>query len=92
MGPKVTLIASKSFKILTPILYCRGTISGASMNPARSFGPTVILSAEGVDTWGDHWVYWVGPALGSLLAAAFYRLVTLTTFVFKNSVQQGMSS
>jgi len=24
---------------------------------------------------GYHWIYWVGPALGSLLAAAFYHLL-----------------
>lgn len=24
---------------------------------------------------GYHWIYWVGPGLGSLLAVAFYKLV-----------------
>lgn len=51
---------------------CRGaSYTGASFNPARSFGACVV---HGTFTH-YHWIYWVGPALGSLLSTGFYLLV-----------------
>lgn len=47
-----------------------GPITGASMNPARSFGPAL---ASG--TWHDFWIYVVGPVVGAALGALAYQLV-----------------
>lgn len=47
--------------------------TGGSLNPARSLGPDVINRSFP----GYHWIYWVGPLLGSLLASGFYGLLCL---------------
>ncbi len=45
-----------------------GPISGASMNPARSFGPAL---ASG--NWASFWIYLFAPVLGAVSAALLYR-------------------
>ena len=47
-----------------------GPISGASMNPARSFGPALVAGA-----WRAHWIYWLGPIVGAVLGAAIYQFL-----------------
>ncbi|XP_012935620.1 aquaporin-8 isoform X1 [Aplysia californica] len=61
------------FAVVVDIL-AGASVSGASMNPARSFGPAVVVSVYDSDVWSYHYIYWVGPALGSLLAVIWYRL------------------
>jgi aquaporin Z len=41
-------------------------ISGASMNPARSFGPDMALL-----DFTNYWAYVVGPLAGALIAVGF---------------------
>jgi len=45
-----------------------GALTGASMNPARSFGPAL---ATGI--WTRHWIYWLAPLVGAALAVAAYE-------------------
>lgn len=47
-----------------------GPYTSASMNPARSFGPATITGI-----WKHQWVYWLGPLLGSVLAAVLYNYI-----------------
>jgi MIP family channel proteins len=53
-----------------------GPITGASMNPQRSFGPALIgsLWSGGSSLWSMHWIYWAGPIIGACLAAVVYQL------------------
>lgn len=47
-----------------------GPLTGASMNPARSFGPA-LASGQ----WQGFWVYIVGPLAGSAAGAFAYQFV-----------------
>ena len=47
-----------------------GTISGGSLNPARVFGPAIASGH-----FENHYVWWIGPVVGGLLAGFCYDLV-----------------
>ncbi|XP_049638920.1 aquaporin-6 [Suncus etruscus] len=44
--------------------------TGCSMNPARSFGPAAI-----VGKFTFHWIFWVGPLSGAILASLIYNFI-----------------
>ena len=45
-----------------------GPLTGGSFNPARSFGPALLSSK-----WTAHWLYWIAPVLGMVIAMRFYE-------------------
>jgi MIP family channel proteins len=47
-----------------------GPVTGASMNPARSFGPALAAGE-----WHAFWIYVLGPIAGAALGALAYQLV-----------------
>jgi len=66
---KTTILAPLAIGFAQFVVMLAGTnYTGASANPARSFGPCV--ADRHFD--GYHWIYWVGPYLGGLVAVGFY--------------------
>ena len=49
-----------------------GAVTGASMNPARSFGPALVEQY-----WAWHWMYWVAPTAGAVSAGLIYHHLIL---------------
>jgi aquaporin Z len=47
-----------------------GSITGGSLNPARSFGPALITW-----TFEYNWIYWIAPIVGGLIAAGVYKIL-----------------
>ncbi|CAG8473267.1 8512_t:CDS:2 [Dentiscutata erythropus] len=50
-----------------------GPFTGASLNPARTFGPAVVFGNYG----NGHWIYYIGTTAGSLLAAGYWYFYTV---------------
>ncbi|KAF5676310.1 aquaporin [Fusarium heterosporum] len=59
--------------------------TGGSLNPARSFGPCVITGTFD----SEHWIYWVGPGIGSLIAVCFYWFIKTLEYEMANPGADG---
>ncbi|TQS36976.1 hypothetical protein Golomagni_02565 [Golovinomyces magnicellulatus] len=57
--------------VLFLIVLLSAQYSGASFNPARSFGPAVVQ----LEFASYHWIYWIGPILGSFAASVVYKIL-----------------
>ncbi len=60
---------------LAAIIWMFGPISGASLNPARTWGPTLASTVFSLTPLGNLWIYVVGPILGGLLGAFLYDVM-----------------
>lgn len=45
-------------------------LTGASVNPARTLGPAIVSGY-----WDFHWIYWVGPIVGAVIAGLIMQYV-----------------
>lgn len=57
--------------------------TGASLNPARSFGPCVAAA----NFQGYHWIYWVGPFLGAAVSGGYWHFVKFSNYEEANPGQ-----
>ena len=74
--------------------------TGGSLNPARSFGPSVVLRTFtgyrgspccfGESMLMVDWIYWVGPILGAIIAAGFYKMLVSHRYLAQTYLQIAM--
>lgn len=69
---KTTFLAPVGIGLALFIAHLVGVyFTGTGVNPARSFAPCVVLGSFPA----YHWIYWVGPILGTLVSVLFYKLI-----------------
>lgn len=57
--------------------------TGAGINPARSFGPNVIMGSFP----NYHWIYWLGPIMGAGISAILHYLLKFLHYETANPGQ-----
>lgn len=77
---------------LTIVILAGGPLTGAAVNPARSFGPAVFTSAldaskPDIQNSMLYLIYFVGPLVGSALAVLSYRFFKLEPTMSEEEIE-----
>ena len=78
-GKRLPSLSTHISSTLKPGVY----YTGGSLNPARTFGADIANAKFS----SYEWIYWLGPALGSVLAVVFYRLIKYLEYETANPGQ-----
>ncbi|KAF5878958.1 putative mip family channel protein [Botrytis fragariae] len=80
---KVTFVAPVGIGLSLFVAELMGVAwTGGALNPARAFGAEVIGGFRGY-----HWIYWLGPFMGAVLAAGFYKAIKFLNYEQVNGEQ-----
>ena len=61
---------------VTAVIVVLGAFTGASINPARTFGPYLMdMLLGGANLWAYYPIYLIGPIIGGILAALVYNFI-----------------
>ena len=67
---------------VTAVIAVLGAFTGASINPARTFGPYLMdMLLGGANLWVYYPIYLIGPILGAICAALVYKYIASGTDV-----------
>ncbi len=70
-GEKTSVIAGLVIGLTLTFVHIMGIpLTGTSVNPARSFGPALIVGGQAMC---QLWVFIIGPAIGAALAALMWK-------------------
>jgi hypothetical protein len=68
-------------------------IDGCSINPSRSFGPSLVAAMAGIegDYYPQQYMFWFAPVIGATVAAILYEYAPLKPKKRANKDDMGVS-